>query len=150
MKKIKRTHFTFKTADHLFCVGRVLNAPVDIVWRVITDTKRWTEWGPSVVKVSCNSRFISSGSTGRVHTVLGFSLPFSITAYEYNKEWKWRVGGINATGHRIVPATDDACILYFDIPIWAMPYSIVCWMALKQIEKIIQTMDKSLFFDEDK
>ncbi len=132
-----------------FSVGRILKAPPQIVWRVITDTSFWPEWGPSVVTVQCNDRFISSGSKGIIKTITGLSLPFVITSFKKEKEWAWDVGGLHATGHSILPNNKDSCILFFDMPIWAIPYTIICLVALNRIKKIVASIKIKNFILDD-
>ena len=134
----KRPNFQIKPGR--FSVGMIMEAgPID-VWRIITDTSLWPEWGPSVLDVKCNDRFILYGSKGSVRTVVGFSLSFTITSLKKEREWRWAVGGVNATGHRIIPINADCCMLFFDMPIWAIPYSIICLVALNRIRKLVNSI----------
>lgn len=134
--------------SRLFSVSRTLKAPPYIVWRIITDTYLWPDWGPSVKTVQCSDRFISFDSKGVIKTTAGVSIPFVINSYKEETEWAWNVGGIHATGHRIVTINVHSCILYFDMPVWAIPYAIICWFALWRIEKIaISIKNKSRFID---
>lgn len=126
----------YELKNRQFSVGRLINTPAREVWQVLTDTSLWPEWGPSVTGVNCSSRFIFDNSQGRIKTRLGLWVPFQITSFKTEREWAWAVGGINATGHRIVPVKADSCILFFDMPIWAVPYSMICWLALRRIERI--------------
>ncbi|WP_300464085.1 hypothetical protein [Desulfobacula sp.] len=124
-------------------------APSSFVWRIITDTSLWPQWGPSVVDVNCINRFILYGSKGSVKTVMGFSLALTITSLKKEREWTWSVGGINATGHRIIPINEDCCMLFFDMPIWAIPYSIICLIALNRIKKLVTSIKNKDFDLED-
>lgn len=127
----------FQIKPGRFSVGMIMEASSSDVWRIITDTSLWPEWGPSVLDVKCSDRFILYGSKGSVKTVMGFSLAFTITSLKKEREWTWSVGGIDATGHRIIPINDDCCTLFFDMPIWAIPYSIICLVALNRIKKLV-------------
>lgn len=142
----RRPSFQIKAGR--FSVGIFIKACSSDVWRVITDTYLWPEWGPSVVDVKCSDRFISYGSKGSVKTAMGVSLAFIITSLKRESAWAWSVGGINATGHRIIPINDDGCMLFFDMPIWAIPYSIICLIALNRIKKLV-TLIKMKDFDLD-
>ena len=129
----RRPKFQIKAGR--FSVGIIMEAVASDVWRIITDTSLWPQWGPSVLDVKCSDRFILYGSKGSVKTVVGLSLAFTITSLKKEREWTWSVGGIEATGHRIIPINDECCMLFFDMPIWAAPYSIICLVALNRIKK---------------
>lgn len=106
------------------------------IWKVLTDTTLWPLWGPSISAVECEERFIRSGSQGRVRTTLGLWLPFTVTTYEELQFWSWEVGGIQATGHRLVAKDDDSCRIIFDMPWWAAPYTLICLLAIRRIIKL--------------
>jgi hypothetical protein len=87
--------------------------------------------------VDSPERFIRAGSTGRIQTPLGFWLPFSVRAFEPGCYWDWRVAGGVATGHRVEPAGAHRCVLAFTIPIWAVAYSFICYLALRRIRRLL-------------
>lgn len=120
-------------------VDRVLRAPAPQVWNLLVDTKRWSEWGPSVRATECAQRRITIGSSGRVLTALGFWLEFLVTEFDEGRYWAWSVSGIRATGHRLDILSHDACRLTFEIPLWAMPYASVCLIALRRIAGIVES-----------
>ena len=138
----------FKIKAGRFSVGIRIKGTVNDVWRVITDTSLWPDWGPSIVEVKCRDRFISNGSMGSVKTILGISFAFTITSLINESEWTWSVAGITATGHRIIPIDDACCMLFFDMPVWAIPYSILCLVALNRI-KMLVTLNNKKDFDLD-
>ena len=117
-------------------IGRDIAAPVELVWECITDTSRWCEWGPSISAVQCEQQCIQENSSGRVQTVLGFWLPFVITSFKEFRFWSWRVSGITATGHALEKRGEKSVRLTFDMPVWAFAYIVVCYLALRRIEKI--------------
>jgi len=119
-------------------VSRIIAAPSEVVWELITDTRRWREWGPSVVDVRCSDRFIKQGSSGQVKTIIGIWLPFTIADYEHDKRWSWIVAGIQATGHRIESIGAAHCRLTFEVPWFALPYLFVCMLAESRIAKILR------------
>ena len=84
-------------------VTESISAPAAIAWTLLTDTRAWPHWGPSVRAVDAPARFITAGMRGRVQTTPGPWLPFEITDWEEGTYWRWRVGGIPATGHRVSP-----------------------------------------------
>ncbi len=113
-----------------------IEADADCVWRLLVDVARWPEWGPSVQAVECPSRVIGPGVTGRVQTAPGLWLDFEITHWEEGRYWRWRVGGVAATGHRVVVRGPGRCELVFEVPAWAPFYLPVCALALRRIARI--------------
>lgn len=124
-------------ASGLLTVSTKLHAPASRVWRLLTDTRTWPQWGPSVKQVDFKERFIHSGATGRIRVPLGIWLPFTIKTFEAGRYWDWTVGGVAATGHRIVSRGPDRCVLTFTVPIWAAGYQVVCWLALRRIKRLL-------------
>ena len=117
-------------------ICRVIEASPEAVWDIIIDTRIWPTWGPSLLKVDCNDRYIKQGSKGRVKTVFLFWLSFTITEFREFEFWSWRVGRLQATGHRLIRNGDSSCKLCFDMGLWAFAYIPICWLALHKIEKI--------------
>ena len=118
-------------------VGLQMDCSVEQAWRLLTDTQKWHLWGPSVTDVSCEQRFIEADSTGKVRTLLGFWVPFTIDRYHHLRFWSWRVGPVAATGHHISVTDDGRCLVAFDLPWWALPYAIVCRIALGRIRRLL-------------
>jgi uncharacterized protein YndB with AHSA1/START domain len=122
-----------------FSVSRRIAAPAQDVWALLTDTAQWPAWGPSITGVEPAavpaSGGIASGSRGRVRTVLGAALPYTVTAFEPGRYWSWSVAGIPATGHRVVPQ-GGGCLVTFTVPWWAPAYLPVCFLALRRIERL--------------
>ncbi len=122
--------------------SKIINAPAPRVWRLITDTRSWPRWGPTVRAVECSERFIHAGSTGRVRTPFGIWLPFVVVVFEPERYyWDWRVGGIAATGHRVEPRGSHQSLLSFSVPDWAIGYGMVCRLALVRIERLLAAYD---------
>lgn len=117
-------------------VVKIIDAPIDVVWRILIDTQLWPVWGPSVALVDCQQRWISSGVKGRVKTAFGIWVPFEITAFEAPVYWHWKVGGIPATGHRLRPHGPQHCELIFEIPFGAFPYASICRRAAENIARL--------------
>ena len=115
-------------------VWRLIDAPADTVWSVFIDTQRWPDWGPSITAVESANRRIETGTTGHVRTVGGLWLPFTVTSVS-DSRWTWRIGPIKATGHR-VEAKGGRCRAGFEIPWFAAPYVLVCWWALRSIDRL--------------
>jgi len=119
-----------------------------VVWRLLVDTRRWPEWGPSITAVESPRRVIAPGTRGTVRLVGGLSLPFEIETCADGR-WTWRVCGLRATGHRVEPAPTDVwsredteddkpkrCRTVFEIPILAAPYAVVCLRALSHLDSL--------------
>jgi hypothetical protein len=136
-----------RTPDgHRFVVSRSVAAPAEVAWRVLTDTERWPEWGPSVAAVECADRFVTAGSRGYVRPPgpgsllgrgsgsMGPRIPFRIVDCE-NHRWTWRVAGIPATGHR-VEEEGETCRVAIEVPMLAVGYVPVCRRALGEIARI--------------
>jgi hypothetical protein len=117
--------------------GQCVEASPKALWDVLTDTTRWVLWGPSITAVECSERYIRKGSTGRVRTSLGFWLPFLVTDFDDGQFWSWRVGGIRATGHRVEALSANTSCVFFEVPIFAAPYIIVCRAAVKRIADLL-------------
>lgn len=117
-------------------ISRDLARPVPLVWKLLTDTRHWPQWGPSVTAVEAHDLIIEAGSTGRIRLPVGLWLPFVITDLEPLRCWSWRVAGIAATGHHLRALTADHCRLSFDMPWWAPWYLPVCWYALRRIDRL--------------
>ncbi|UWG47342.1 SRPBCC family protein [Halanaeroarchaeum sp. HSR-CO] len=113
-------------------VTRRIDAPPERVWELLVDTRRWPDWGPSVLDVETRSPRIEAGASGRVRTFFGRWLPFTVTRVS-EWSWAWRIGPVQATGHRVVPQ-GDVCRAGFEVPLFAFPYVLVCWWALARIE----------------
>ncbi|MGD8272913.1 MAG: SRPBCC family protein [Desulfobacterales bacterium] len=122
-------------------VSRIIQAAPEKVWDMLTDTTRWTEWGPTVRAVQSETRYIEAGSTGYVKTVFGFWAPFAITEWTHQQYWSWRVFNIRATGHRIEIINADCCRLIFEVPLWAAPYAVICQIAADRIGRILKAGD---------
>lgn len=141
-----------------FSVSRRVAASVEVVWALLTDTRKWPAWGPSITGVEPAAAGIPAGpgpgpglesgpaagagpgplefgSRGRVRTVLGAALPYTVTAFEPGHYWAWSVAGIPATGHRVVPQP-GGCLVTFTVPWWAPAYLPVCALALRRIERL--------------
>ena len=127
-----------------FSVSRRIAASAEDVWALLTDTGKWPAWGPSITGVEPAAAGIPAGphagglapgSRGRVRTVLGAALPYTVTAVEPGRYWSWSVAGIPATGHRVDPQ-DGGCLVTFTVPWWAPAYLPVCALALRRIERL--------------
>lgn len=116
---------------------RTVRAPAADVWELLTDTQHWPEWGPSVRAVTTSDRVIEAGTTGRVETPVGISVPFEVTTCE-SYVWRWEVARIPATGHRVEPLDDRRCRVAFEIPVLAAGYVPVCRRALERVATLAE------------
>jgi hypothetical protein len=126
-----------KISANRVSVGKFYPASPLLVWDLITDTTQWPRWGPTVKRVQFPERFIRKGSSGQVITAFGIWLPFVIDEYEHACFWSWKVAAIKATGHRIQTTETGNCCLWFEVPIIAAPYTLICQMALGRIENLL-------------
>jgi len=117
-------------------ICKEIAASPEAVWDVLTDTRLWPMWGPSLVAVDCKESHINLGSKGRVKTLFSFWLPFTISKFRDLEFWSWRIGSIEATGHTLIRNGNHSCKLCFDMPWWAAAYLPVCWFALVKIARI--------------
>ena len=132
-----RTHVGLeRTPDgRRLVVSRDIDASADDAWRLLTDTERWPEWGPSVRAVEAAERIITDETTGRVRLPGGLWLPFEITSC-LDRRWTWTVARIPATGH-FVEERDGGCRVGFELSVLAGGYAPVCARALGHIEKLL-------------
>ncbi len=114
-------------------ISKDIDASAEAVWKILTDTELWPVWGPSVVAVDAPQRWIARGVKGRVKTAIGVWLPFEITAFDAPVYWHWKVAGIPATGHRLIPQGPERCTLIFELPRGAFPYASICRRAAEAI-----------------
>lgn len=117
-------------------VNKTINAPLERVWELLTDTWQWPTWGPSVSRVDCPQRYIHSGLQGRLRTAVGIWVSFEITSCEAPVFWNWKVAGVAATGHRLKKLTDCSCELIFELPFVAFPYALICRQAANRIARL--------------
>ena len=118
-------------------VSRVMPVAPSVVWDLLVDTSRWSEWGPSVTKVDVPDVRLRAHSTGRVRTLVGLWLPFTVTDFEDGRTWAWTVAGVPATTHTVKPIP-GGCRVTFGVPTPAAPYALVCRAALRRIERFAQ------------
>ncbi|MFW5905264.1 MAG: SRPBCC family protein [archaeon] len=118
-------------------ISRAIEAPPERVWELLVDTRQWPEWGPSVLDVATQPPRIQEGSTGRVRTIFGLWVPFTVTRMS---KWSraWHIGPVPATDHRVLPEK-SSCRVGFEVPLYAFPYLLVCWVARRRIEELAKS-----------
>lgn len=114
-----------------------LAAPAPAVWEVLIDFDAWPRWGPSVRSAEVDGGELRAGARGTVRTAAGVALPFEITAFEPGARWAWKVGGIDATDHRVEVLGPERCRLSFGIAWPAAPYLAVCRVAIGRIGDLV-------------
>ncbi|MFT5354199.1 MAG: hypothetical protein ACI9KE_001402 [Polyangiales bacterium] len=119
-------------------VHETAHADAQTVWSILADTRRWTEWGPSVVKVEHTPSMLHACSEGRVQLPIGLWLPFRVTDFEPGRSFRWSVAGIPATGHRVVSLGPGRSRVTFEVPTLAAPYALVCKVACRKIAKLAE------------
>ena len=120
-------------------VDRVIKAPPEAVWDVLTDVEKWSYWSPTISRSELDGSEprIKYGSTGRVYTPVGVAMPFVITEFDAGRLWAWTVAGVPATRHR-VDAVQDGARVSFEVPWWASAYLPVCVVALRRIQELVK------------
>lgn len=119
-------------------IEREIAAPAATVWALLTDVRRWPEWGPSVRRAVLDGAAFELGGRGRVTTRVGLTLPFVVTAFEPGRSWSWEVAGVRATDHRLEALAEDRCRIGFGVPIVAWPYLVICAIALRRIGRLAE------------
>ena len=117
-------------------VNKKIDAPLERVWEILTDTRQWPAWGPSVLGVDSPQRYICSGLQGRLKTAVGIWVSFEITNCEAPVFWDWKVAGFAATGHRLKKLNENSCELNFELPFAAFPYALICRQAANRIARL--------------
>lgn len=118
-------------------VGLDTPAAPERLWAILTDTRQWPDWGPSIRAVASPTRYIGPESTGSVTvTGIGLHLAYRITAFDPGRRWCWRVAGLPATGHRVDPLPGGGGRVVFELPRWALAYIPICRAACRRIERL--------------
>lgn len=112
---------------------RDIDAPAEAVWAMLTDVDCWSEWGPTVSRAELDGCAFEAGATGTVTTVLGFGLPFEVTAFDEGRRWAWKVAGVPATDHTVQALGPERSRVGFGVPWLAAPYLAVCRVALERL-----------------
>lgn len=118
-----------------------MNLPPEAVWATITDVNAWPRWGPTVTGARVNGDVeLASGARGTITTIAGVPLPFEVTEFVDGRLWAWKVAGVNATRHEVIPVA-GGCVLSFGAPVWAAAYLPVMAFALPRIERIAACLE---------
>ena len=137
--------YLFRAEHGRLGIALRVHQPVERVWAVFADTRLWPIWGPSVrsVTVIGSNDFIYKGMRGSVRTILGLSLPFEIDHVDPGRSWSWRVGGVKATGHEVLPEGPHASWIVFTVPLWGFFYLPVCLVAARRMSSLLRRLRAS-------
>ena len=113
-------------------------APMPAVWELLSVFAHWPRWGSSIRDVECDSTRVETGARGRVQTVIGVWLPFTITEVEPQRSWHWKVGGVPATGHYLVSLDPQRSRVEFTVPWLAAPYLAVVHHSLRRLRDVAE------------
>ncbi|MBT8201951.1 MAG: hypothetical protein HKN74_00645 [Acidimicrobiia bacterium] len=108
------------------------------VWSLLTEFEHWPSWGISIRRVESAAARVATGVEGRVQTVAGLWLPFTIGDVTPGHFWAWEVAGIGATGHRVTPLADAECRAEFTAPWPAAPYLAVLRISLHRLKSLAE------------
>jgi hypothetical protein len=125
--------------------GTEVAAAADVVWELLTDVRRWPEWGPTVtdarLDVVGRRTTLEPDDTGRVRTAVRVWLPFTVTHWHDDgarRSWSWRVAGVPATSHEVVDLGDGSCRVAIGTPLWAPAYVPVVELGLRRIRALAE------------
>jgi hypothetical protein len=57
-------------------------APAELAWERYAQVAYWSRWSPQIRSVTCSSPRIRTGSTGRVHAILGVGVDFVVDSVD--------------------------------------------------------------------
>ena len=115
-----------------------IGAPAASVWDWIAVFDRWPEWGTTIRDVEGTARYVEMGATGRVQTLAGLWLPFTITDVDQGRSWHWHVAGLTATGHYVAPLDGATSRTAFTVPWVCAPYLAVLRNALGRLKTLAE------------
>lgn len=84
-----------------------IDAPPDVVWRVMTDVEKWPEWTPSMRRIEkMGDAPFGKGSSARVAARFAPRAVWTVTEFEENRSFTWEAKTANSqavAGHVIEP-----------------------------------------------
>ena len=73
-------------------LGAAGAASPELAWERYVQVAYWSRWSPQIRSVTCSSPRIRTGSTGRVHAMLGVGVDFVVGSVdETARTWVWTV-----------------------------------------------------------
>lgn len=119
-------------------------ANASTVWPLLAEFRHWPAWGPSVRAVEADVASVAPGVRGRVQTAIGLWLPFEIERCEDERFWDWRVAGVRATGHRLLPLDGQRSRVEFSVPTLFFPYALVLDRGLRRLAALAEARGETL------
>ena len=124
----------------MWTLGTDFAAPLDAAWAELVELDAWPHWGPTVREAVLDdgARTLTAGATGRVRTVAGPWLPFTVTEWDVDdvrRTWAWRVAGVPATTHTVTATGPGTCRVEMGVPTWAPAYLTVIALALPKVRR---------------
>ena len=77
--------------------------------------------------------------TGRVRTIGGLWLAFTIGDVEPGRSWNWRVAGVPMTGHNLTDLGNGKTMVEFTVPMLLAPYVLVLRSGLRRLKGLAET-----------
>ena len=115
-----------------------IDASGERVWSLLSEFEHWPSWGISIRRVESQANRVAPGVAGRVQTVAGVWLPFTIGDVTEGRFWTWNVAGIGATGHWVTALADHRCRAEFTTPWVAAPYLAVLRISLRRVKSLAE------------
>lgn len=115
-----------------------IDTSAERVWSLLSEFEHWPSWGTSIRRVESQETRVAPGVEGRVQTVAGVWLPFTISDVTEGRFWTWNVAGIGATGHRVTVLADHRCRVEFTAPWAAAPYLVVLRISLRRVKSLAE------------
>jgi hypothetical protein len=81
-----------------------------VAWRRYVEPALWPSWSPQIARVDTADAVIRTGTTGRVVSVVGLAVDFTVTSVdEVRHRWSWtaRAFGVELALEHLVTPTDD-------------------------------------------
>ena len=115
-----------------------ISAASDDVWRLISEFKHWPTWGPTVLAVESEAVAVGPGVRGRVKTIVGLWLPFTIVDVAPSRSWNWKVLGVPMTGHNVFDLGDGKTMVELTVPIVLAPYVLALRRGLRNLKRLAE------------
>ena len=122
----------------LTTTSRVIAAPPERLWSLLTETRYWPKWGTTIAGVTSSESPIALVTTGQVEiALLGLTLPFTVTEFEPMRFWTWTVAKTPATTHSLKDLGAGRCEVTFGVPSALLsPYLALCQHAIAKLEEL--------------
>jgi hypothetical protein len=132
-----------RTPDGLrWLVERDVDAPAETVWSILTDTRRWPEWGPVVADVESSTRYVETRTIGRIRFE-GTAAPVPFAVREVDDvahRWTWDLARLFGSGHR-VESLPDGSRVGFELPLAAPGLGPLVYRACSNVARMAEVAD---------